>query len=168
MALSTTDKKKMMTTLIGLGVSVSAAVSGAFLVAPSEGQVNRAYVDPVGIVTTCYGHTGDDVKPGTYYSDSQCLNKLSKDLSYAEDAVHRIITVPLTPYQEAALISFTYNVGEGKLANSTLAKDFNSKNYDKGCADLLEWVYAKKKKLPGLVQRRQLEYQMCMGKLNVN
>lgn len=161
-------KKKMMTTLAGMGVSIAAAISGAFLVAPSEGFKQDSYVDPVNIVTECYGHTGPDVKLGYVNSDQECLNKLAGDLISAEKSVDRQIKVPLNPYQKAALISFTYNVGESNLAQSTLAKQFNNKQYAQGCEGLLSWVYAKKKKLAGLVARRKLEYQMCMGDINVD
>jgi lysozyme len=161
------DKRKMMTSLAGLGLSVAACISGAFLVAPSEGDHPKTYLDPVNIVTDCYGHTGGDVKLGHNNTDQECLNKLAVDLVASETSVDNVIKVPLTPYQKAALISFTYNVGENNLAKSTLAKDFNNKQYVKGCTDLLSWVYAKKQKLPGLVARRKLEYDMCMGELHV-
>src|SRR3546814_2929681 len=73
--------------------------------------------------------------------------------------------VPLTLRQRAALISFTYNVGQSNLKSSTLAKEFNQKQYEAGCNELLRWVYAGKKKLKGLEKRRELERDMCLGKM---
>jgi lysozyme len=162
------DKKKMMTTLAGLGLSAAAALSGAFIIAPSEGYHPETYLDPVGIATDCFGHTGPDVKLGYTNSHEECLNKFAKDVSKAEVSVDKTIKVPLTIYQKAALISFTYNLGPTKLASSGLAKQFNSGNYSAGCNSLLDWVYAKRKKLPGLIARRNLEYQWCMGELNAD
>jgi lysozyme len=59
-------------------------------------------------------------------------------------------------------------VGEGNLTSSTVAKDFNQKQYDAGCDQLLSWVYAKKKKLKGLEERRKLERQMCLGQTELS
>src|SRR3546814_9460270 len=66
--------------LVSAGIGLAAAVSGAFLVAPSEGYNNNTYLDPVDIITSCYGHTGNDLKQGQTFTDEQCLDQLSKDL----------------------------------------------------------------------------------------
>ncbi len=157
-----------MAILGSMGISLAAVVSGAFLVAPSEGYNPSVYLDPVGIMTSCYGYTGPELKMGQTYTDHQCLRKLADRLDVAEDAVDKTIKVPLNTYQKAALISFTYNVGEGNLSKSTLAKQFNNKQYTAGCDSLLAWVYAKKKKLAGLEARRKLERQMCLGQIGVS
>ena len=39
--------------LLGVGLGSALAISGAFIVAPFEGKENKAYIDPVGIVTVC-------------------------------------------------------------------------------------------------------------------
>lgn len=163
----TQDPKKTMAILGSMGLSLAAMVSGAFLVAPSEGYNPNVYLDPVGIMTSCYGYTGPELKMDQKYTDEQCLRKLADRLDVAEQGVDNVIKVPLNTYQKAALISFTYNVGEGNLSQSTLAKQFNQKEYDKGCDSLLGWVYAKKKKLAGLEARRKLERQMCLGQIGV-
>lgn len=43
--------------LLGVGLGSALAISGAFIVAPFEGKENKAYLDPVNIVTICYGST---------------------------------------------------------------------------------------------------------------
>lgn len=40
--------------LAAYGLGGAIALSGAFLVAPFEGKENKVYVDPVGILTSCY------------------------------------------------------------------------------------------------------------------
>ena len=42
-----------------------------------------------------------------------------------EEAVRRQIKVPLTPNEFAALVSFTFNLGEGALHESTLRRRLN-------------------------------------------
>src|SRR3546814_6317948 len=100
-------------------------------------------------------------------SSDLCLDQLSKDLGEANDAVNNVIHVPLTLWQRAALISFTYNVGQSNLKSSTLAKEFNQKQYEAGCNELLRWVYAGKKKLKGLEKRRELERGMGLGNMEI-
>jgi lysozyme len=48
------------------------------------------------------------------------------DVSDAETEVNRLITAPLNQQQFDALVSFTYNVGGGALAGSSLRKVINS------------------------------------------
>lgn len=157
----------MLKLLLAGGMSLSAALSGVFITAPSENKVNTPYLDPVGIVTACYGHTGPDVKNKSHYTDEECLDLLMKDLGKAEEDVEKVIHVPLNTYQKAALIDFDYNVGVTNFRKSTMAKLFNQGNYTEGCKQLVSWVYAGKKKLPGLETRRDLELQFCLGKVEI-
>lgn len=154
-----------MAWLLGTGASIAIAVSGAFLVAPNEGAVNGTYLDPVGIITSCLGHTEAGLELGVRFTDEQCMDQFAKDLSRANRGVHKVIHVPMTVYEEAALTSFTYNVGITNLSKSTLAKDFNSGDIEAGCNELVKWVYSGKKKLKGLEIRREKERQMCLGKM---
>lgn len=157
------SKNKIIGLLAALGLSVGAIFAGSMIVPPNEGLVTHGYADPVGIATSCYGHTGRDVQIGRRYTNEECVKQLAEDIQDADKAVHSVIHVPLTWYQEAALISFTYNVGVGNLRTSTLAKLFNEGKYTEGCKQMLRWVYAGGKKLPGLVKRRQQETEVCLG-----
>lgn len=157
---------KVFKYLTAMGSTSAIILSGSMLVAPWEGKVNSVYKDPVNILTSCYGHTGKELMVGDSFSDEECLAQLNKDLVKANKAVKSVVVVPLTPYQEAALTSFTYNVGEGKLKKSTMARKFNSLDYSGGCGELLKWVYAGGVRLKGLVLRREDEYKMCMSKTN--
>lgn len=165
MTIDVNNKRKTMAWLLGSGASIAIAISGAFLVAPHEGAVNGTYLDPVGIITSCLGHTESGLKLGTRFTDEQCMNQFAKDLSKANDSVHEVIRTPMTVYEEAALTSFTYNVGGTNLKTSTLAKYFNAGNVTAGCNELVKWVYSGKTKLKGLEVRREQERQMCLGKM---
>ena len=160
------DKRKIMISLLSVGASLGAAIGATFLINPSEGRLNSTYIDPVGIATVCFGHTGSDVVPGKTYTTDECIKKLNKDTAKAEAVVRKCIKVPMKFYQEAALISFEYNVGEGAFCKSTLVKKFNAGDYTGGCNELSRWVYAGGKKLPGLVTRRERERQVCLGNLS--
>lgn len=155
--------KQVVKYLQGVGASLTLVIAGGFLVAPWEGKVNKVYKDPVGILTSCYGHTGKELRMGQTFTDSECYTQLHKDLVKHEKEVLRLTHVPLNVYQQAALTSFVYNVGAGNYQSSTIRKKFNAKDYVGGCKELVKWVYASKVKLKGLVNRRGDELEVCLG-----
>jgi lysozyme len=85
---------------------------------------------------------------------------LLEDLKRFESAIRQLVKVPLNQNQFDALVSFTFNVGEGAFKGSTLLKLLNAGNYNAAAAQFGKWVYAGKKVLPGLVARREAEYQL--------
>lgn len=139
----------------------AALVLSAPLVMVWEGKKNEAYLDPVGIPTACYGYT-HGVQLGQLYTDAECENLLHSELAVAERAVDRLITHPIAPETKASLISFTYNVGEGNLRRSTLRRKMNAGDVVGACYELPKWIYAKGRKLQGLVNRRKEEMHMCL------
>lgn len=162
------DTKSTLTKkLLAYGFTAAVALSGGYLIAPNEGKVNATYIDPVGIATSCYGHTGPELKLGQKFTDEQCLDQLAKDLSAHDKQMMNLVRVPLTDYQHAAFLSFAYNAGVGNFKSSTMLRKLNSKDYEGACEELSKWVYAKKQKLNGLVTRRQQEKDMCLGKTKI-
>lgn len=131
------------------------------LVAGFEGLRQKVYIDPVGIPTACYGHTGPEVKVGQTYTMTQCEGLLMEDLLKAKAAVDRCVKVPLTEGQRVAFTSFTYNVGEMAFCTSTMVRKVNAGQLPAACSELDRWVYAKGMKLPGLVKRRAAERASC-------
>lgn len=127
-----------------------------------EGTVLKTYRDPVGILTSCMGHTGPELRMGQKFTLAQCEEQLAGDLLKHSKALD-CIRPPLTDGQKAAFISFAYNVGNGAFCGSTLARKANAGDMAGACAELDRWVYAKGKKLPGLVTRRATERQWCEG-----
>lgn len=55
-----------------IGLGGSAIALAAVVVMFWEGYVPRTYIDPVGIPTACYGHTGEDVRAGATYTRKEC------------------------------------------------------------------------------------------------
>lgn len=157
-------------------LSVGGFLSVGSLIEPHEGTVKNkqgmhiAYIDAVGIPTVCYGQTGKDLYGRTIrvgmppFTEQECTEMLLKTVVEFEKEIDRLVKVDYrSDYQKAALISFVYNVGVGNFASSTLLKDLNKGLHDSACSRLSDWVYAKKKKLNGLVKRREEEMQWCMG-----
>jgi len=137
--------------------NLSYSDQGLALTEQFEGLQLTAYQDPVGVWTIGYGHTGSDVQPGLTITQEQASDLLLQDVAGAVAAVNRLVTIPLTQNQFDALVDFTFNVGQGNLASSTLLRELNAGNTAGAAAQFLVWVYAKGVELPGLVTRRQAE-----------
>lgn len=140
----------------------AAVVMAAGLVVNWEGKVTTTYLDPVGVPTACYGHTGPELKLGQNFTDDQCLKLLGDDLKKHDAQLLSKVKVPMNDYIHASLLDFTYNVGIGNLQSSTLLIYLNQHRYKEACQELTKWVYAKKQKLRGLVLRREAEMDMCL------
>lgn len=126
-----------------------------------EGREYVAYRDIVGIVTVCDGHTGSDIVWGKRYTDKECDAITYKDMARIAGQVNPHIKVPTTETQLAAIYSWAYNVGPNAAINSTLLKKLNAKDYSGACSELKRWVYAGGQKWKGLMNRRDVEYEVC-------
>lgn len=135
---------------------------GLRLLKSFEGLRLNAYLDAVGVWTIGYGTTSG-VRPGMQITALQAEEFLKRDLVRFERAVAELVRVPLNEDQFSALVSFTYNVGESALANSTLLKLLNRGDY-RGAADqLLRWNKGDGVELPGLTRRRRAERALFLG-----
>lgn len=147
----------------GLVLAVAIAMP---LTAQYEGLRMRANLDPVGILQICYGET-EGVRVGDIKTKKECDDILTARLGYFALVVDNMIEPPISPKTQAALASLTYNIGEGSLKKSKLLRLANEGQMIAACDEMRKWVYAKGKKLPGLVKRREAERQLCLEGLNV-
>ena len=110
-----------------------------------------------------YGHTGIDVYQGMTITEAEAEELLKQDLNRFEDAVTRNINRTLTAHEFDAIVSFTFNVGTGALAESTFRKRMNH-NEDKATCfreEFPKWVNGSNGPLPGLVRRRDAEVELA-------
>lgn len=149
-----------------MGVSAAVLTAVTTILPKVEGTKYTVYKDSAGIPTVCTGITGPDVIPGKTYTQEECDALLLKHTKVASDYVHKVVTRPIPSSMEAALISFTYNVGTGAFGRSSVLREINAGNYEKGCKHLYDWVYitvnGEKVKLKGLQNRRDIEYSYCI------
>lgn len=131
------------------------------LIKSFEGLELKAYKDSVGVWTIGYGHTNSagspKVIPGQMITETEALQMLANDLKKYEAPVQRLVKVPLTDNQYGALVSFTYNLGEGNFASSTLLKKVNAKDFKGAAQEFAKWNKAGGKVLNGLTRRRAAE-----------
>lgn len=144
----------------GLSIGAALAIATPFI-AKHEGLRQHAYLDPVRVPTICYGSTLG-VNIGDYKSKKECDDLLGKEIYGFMTAVDKAVTVDLPPARRAALTSFAYNVGVANFKRSTLLKKLNAGDTVGACNELDRWVYAKGKKLNGLVKRRKEEKKLCL------
>ena len=128
-----------------------------------EGFMPEAYICPGGIPTIGYGSTryenGDEVS----MEDCKIDRKRGEEilLHHVKDVskqVRSVLKHDLTDNQEAALISFTYNLGIGNLSRSTLLLLINGGPMNQNIPrEFRRWNKAGGKVLAGLTARRDEE-----------
>lgn len=74
--------------------------------------------------------------------------------------MRRNVKVPLSQGQFDALTSFTFNLGAGALASSTLLKKLNAGDCAGAQKEFGRWVHAGGEVLQGLVRRRAAEAKL--------
>jgi lysozyme len=131
----------------------------------------KAYLDPVNVLTIGYGHTNHHpprIDASTVWTQQECDEALTRDMAIFEEAVNRLVKVPLHQHQFDALVSFAYNLGEGNLSKSALLRKLNAGDYTGAAKEFPNWVRAGGQVLNGLVRRRNSEMVMFMGGHDVN
>ena len=153
-----------------LRARISAAIGGGAIAIATvmlsgngglEGREYVPYEDVVGIIAVCDGHTGNDIIINKRYSDAECDALTKADLERIAKQVNPSIKVKTTEMQLAAIYSFSYNVGANAFIKSTMLKKLNAGDYAGACDELKRWVYAGGKKWKGLMNRRDVEYEIC-------
>ena len=151
--------RKPLAAVVGAG----AAATLLAVVPLFEGTILYPYKDPIGILTVCTGNIAD-VQPGKRYTPQECRELLDKDLVRHAEGVNSCVPLSiLTDGQKSAAVSFTFNVGVNGFCGSTFARKLKSQD-PTACAELSRWTWAGGRELPGLVNRRKVEREMCEGK----
>lgn len=151
---------------LSLAIKIVREFEGCAKVLPS-GMV-QAYPDPATGSkpwTIGWGSTGADINRGTVWTQAQCDARLLHDLNARfGPAVDKLCEgVPTTAPQKAALVSFAYNLGEGRLEESTLLRMHRDGNIGGAGDQFLKWIYANRKPMKGLVRRREAERALYLG-----
>ena len=136
--------------------------AGLNLVKTFEGLSLKPYKCPADKVTIGYGTTyyEDNTKVTMQdppISEDRALQLLEVHINAFCSKVEKLIQVPVTDNQFAALVSFAYNLGAGALGGSTLIKKLNAKDYSGAAEEFEKWNKAGGSVLAGLTRRRQAE-----------
>lgn len=143
-----------------LAGSVAAALIAS--AAMWEGTRYVPYEDVVGVWTVCQGYAKPDVVRGKTYTKEECADLLKTQLEAHGAAVLRCVNVPINQHEYDAYTLFTYNVGASAFCRSSLLRKLNAGDHKAACDDLLAWTYAGGKHVPGLLNRRKFERELCL------
>jgi GH24 family phage-related lysozyme (muramidase) len=130
--------------------------AGVELIKSFEGYRSEAYRCPANVWTIGYGTT-KGIKPGMTVNQATAEKYLKDDMRYFEQKVAELVNVKVSDNQFAALVSFTYNLGEGALGQSTLLRVLNRGDYSAAAEQFLRWNMAGGRVLEGLNRRRRAE-----------
>jgi lysozyme len=144
-------------------VEIAAALCRRF-----EGFYSKPYLCPAGVPTIGYG--------ATHYLDGRRVTL--KDAPISRETAERLLTAQIERVylptvlklcpglvceeaeRLAAIIDFTFNLGEGRLRGSTLRKRINAGEWDAVPTELRKWTIGGGKVLRGLVLRREAECEL--------
>lgn len=125
-----------------------------------EGLRTKAYLDPVGIKTVCYGETLN--VQDKEYTKEECKDMLTMRLGYFAAGVSAMTNEKVNDYQKAAFSSLAYNIGLEAFKKSSVLRLANEGKHRESCDFMLKYVYAGKTVLSGLVKRRKAERELCL------
>ncbi|GAN89247.1 lysozyme [Gluconobacter frateurii M-2] len=141
-----------------------------------EGFRSKPYVCPAGCWTIGYGSRWlKDGKPVTAktppISEADAASLLLQSVTALDIALSRLVRVPLSDVQRAALLSWQYNVGTPAVESSTLLRKLNASCYVGAADELTRWNKATVKgnlvELAGLTTRRTFERDVFLGKQTI-
>lgn len=129
-----------------------------------EGLRLKAYRDVVGVPTIGWGTThyegGQPVSMRDEISEQRAEQLLDHDMHKFEEGIKKHITADLSDEMDAALISFTYNLGLGAFYHSTLLRKLNEGDLIGAAHEFGKWTHAGGKVVSGLVRRRKQEQDL--------
>jgi GH24 family phage-related lysozyme (muramidase) len=108
--------------------------------------------------TIGWGTTGPDVKKGVNWTQQQCDDRFTQDLTKFAQSVAKLIgAAATTQHQFDAMVSFAYNVGIGNLTKSSLLKLHKAGDFAGAANEFAKWNKANHKVMKGLTRRRAAE-----------
>lgn len=143
------------------GASAAVLALAVPVVMHFEGMRTKPYLDPVSVLTVCFGETNVKMRE---YTPAECRAMLNGSLSEHWQQIAHCVPADAPDRVKAASTSFAYNVGSGAFCASTMSRKLMARDYAGGCAELSRWTYAGGQQLPGLVKRRAAERALCEGR----
>jgi lysozyme len=118
-----------------------------------------AYADRLagGKPTVGFGHTGPGVVVGATWTYAQCIAALQADIAWASRVVNTLVHTSVTQPVFDSLVDFTYNVGAGNFATSTMLALINENKLEEAAEQFQKWDHASGKVVAGLLRRRVAE-----------
>lgn len=170
-------RKKLIAAAGGGAVAIAVALGAYFegtgptRKMPDGSLQYQSYRDTGKVWTVCHGVTGPAVIPNQWYTQAECDELESAAYRHAELDARALFPIfdRLNPWQQAALLDMTYNLGRTNLEGSTLQRKLRAADVAGACAEMVKWVKGRVNgelvTLGGLVRRRAASQELCMGGL---
>jgi lysozyme len=136
-------------------------------IAKWEGFSPTPFLDSDGVWRIGYGYStlanGNRVEEATPpITEAAAHQRLSELVANVLDCVIFLAEVDLNPNQQAALVSFAYNVGIYGLHRSRLLASINKEDFSKISEEFGEWNLVNGIENPGLTARRAAEAKLFL------
>lgn len=131
------------------------SLEGLIFLIGNEGIVLSTYLDSVGVKTIGVGHTkaAGGIDPATFsgtLSMQQAIDLLATDIVNYENAVARVVTVPLKQHEFDAIVSWHFNTGA--VGTASWIKKLNAGDRAGAIKGIMDW-----KKPASIIGRRTAE-----------
>lgn len=138
--------------------------AGLKIIEESEGLRLEAY-NAGGQWMIGYGHSRT-AEAGMTITEQQAEQLLREDVRASEDAVKKMVLVPVNENQFSAMVSLAYNLGEGGFSSTKVVERINAGDYQ-GAADgfLLHdraRINGELQSIPRLTERREKERSLFL------
>jgi lysozyme len=130
--------------------------NGLALTESFEGCALIPYQDVAGVWTDGYGNT-HNVVPGQAITQAQAEADLLRNVAEAVAAVNRLVHIAMSQDEFDSLVDFTFNLGIGNFAGSTLLKLLNARDIEGAANEFQKWSEAGGHVVAGLLRRRLAE-----------
>lgn len=135
---------------------------GKNLIKEAEGLRLEAYLCPAGVPTIGWGHT-KGVKMGQHITVQQAEDLIVEDIAPIERLLNSM-KINFRQEQFDALVSWIFNLGEGKFKGSTMYQRIVGNARDEEITDqMVKWINASGRPIPGLMKRRVAEANLFIG-----
>ncbi len=142
--------------------------AGLRFIKEAEGMRTHPYNDSAGHATIGVGHlihlgpvTAADKRKYARFNERDALMLLDRDLDSREAVVAKVAKQSKVPFNQSmfnACVSFTFNIGNGGWASSTVAKELKAGRKQAAADAMLKW-----NKPPEIMGRRRKERSLFLS-----
>lgn len=150
-----------------VAVTVSPQAGTATITNISGPQYLKVYLDMVGVATACDGLTGEGIKVGKSFTETQCASMLIERL--LADGKHVMactpglaLSIPHRDNVRYAALSLAHNVGWPTYCTSTMRRNINAGDLVSACVNLTLFNRSGGRVVKGLADRRKREQAICL------
>lgn len=118
------------------------------------------YDDGYGYLTVGWGHRVGAKPVAMTISRIEAENLFSADVGAIENALGKLLTMPMPQNKYDAVVSLVFNIGVGNFSESSMLKMINTNLLNKAAGEFGRWIFAGGKPSAGLIKRRAEEALM--------